>query len=147
MPMIESKRDAAINIAMSLYSTRYEWGGNAPLQDEGVDCSGMVRYILDDLKIIAPGADYTSWQFAEMYPEVRTLKEGVLVFWLRGPKIGHVEMVLGKIDGEWWTIGASGGGSQTDTIEEAREADARVKMHPVPANWVRAVDPFAVEDV
>lgn len=145
--LIESKRDAALNIALSLYNTPYVWGGNAPLKDEGVDCSGMVRFILDDLKIIPKGADYASWQFAEMYPKVEAPREGVLAFWLRGPKIGHVEMIVGKMDGEWWSIGASGGGSQTDTIEEAKESDARVKMHPLPANWVRLVDPFLAGEV
>jgi len=147
MPLIGSKRDAAIALAISLNNTPYIWGGNDPLQDEGVDCSGMLRHIFDDLRMIPPGSDFPSWRFAQMYPEVKVLKEGVLVFWLRGPKIGHVEMVVGKMEGEWWTIGASGGGRNTDTVEAAKESDARVKVRPVPPNWVKAVDPFAAEEV
>lgn len=145
--MFESKRDAAVAIMMAQLNDPYVWGGNATLQDGGVDCSGSIRFVLDELRIIPHGSDYASWQFAEMFPETRELKEGVLVFYLRGPKIGHVEMVAGKFTSEWWTIGAAGGGSQTDTIEEAQAADARVKMHPIPANWVKAVDPFAAEEV
>jgi cell wall-associated NlpC family hydrolase len=143
MPLINSKREAALAIMMAQLNDPYSWQGNSRLQDGGVDCSGALIFTFRELQMIGPKDDFASYELAEKYPEVDSLREGVLLFWMRGSRIGHVEMVLGYMEGEWWTIGASGGGSATDTIEEAQAADARVKMRPVVRGWVKAVDPFA----
>ena len=141
MPLINSKREAAIAIMLAQLNDPYVWAGNAKLQDGGVDCSGAVNFALREVGIT--NADHTSYELADMFPAVNALKEGVLLFWRRGSGIRHVEMVLGYMDGEWWTIGAAGGDSSTDTLEEAQARDARVKIHPAPKDWVKAVDPFS----
>lgn len=145
MPFITSKREAAIGIMLAQLNDPYLWKGNSRLQDGGVDCSGSLIFTFRELRMIGPKEDYASYELAEMFPEVPSLREGVLLFWKRGSRIRHVEMVIGYWEGKWHTIGASGGGSETDTVEEAKAADARVKIRPVVPGWVKAVDPFLEE--
>ena len=144
MPLINSKREVAVAAMIAQLNNPYIWGGNSPLQDEGGDCSGSIRFALDEAQVIPHGSDYTSWQFADMFTETDAMREGVLVFFKNGgaSRINHVEMVLGWVDGEWWTIGATGGDRSTRTLEDAQKRDARVKMHPMPSGRVKAVDPF-----
>lgn len=143
MTLITNKREAALAVMFSQHGQPYIWGGNSELEDGGVDCSGSVNFALKEVGLTV--RDHTSRDLAAMFPEVHELRDGVLVFFKRGSRIGHVEMVVGRLDGEWFTIGASGGGSSTDTIEEAREANARVKLHPIEHGWVKIVDPFPQE--
>jgi len=70
---------------------------------------------------------------------------GCLLFWNRGtpPRIGHVEISLGQIDGITFSIGASGGGSRTMSVADAISQNAYVKIHPAEIDWVKVVDPFS----
>ena len=142
MPRINSMREAGIELMFAQYSAAYKWKGNSVLQDDGVDCSGSIVSMLRDLQMIGPKEDYASFQLAEKYPTTTRLREGNLVYYKRGAGIRHVEMIAGFWDGHWWTIGASGGTSETDTREEAEALDARVKLKPMVKGWVKINDPF-----
>ena len=70
---------------------------------------------------------------------------GKLVFWftrdLRSDRAIHVEMMIDK----YHTVGASGGGSKTVTIQDAIKHNAFVKMRPLSYRGTnyKICDPFA----
>lgn len=100
--------------------------------------------ILKSVGKLPRDGDWTAEGLAAHFPVTTVLKPGVLVFWNRGGKIGHVEMVwaVHEEEGLIQTIGASGGGSSTTTEEAAIRENAFVKVRPITPMWVRAVDPF-----
>jgi len=71
------------------------------------------------------------------------IRPGMLVFWKRGTRIGHVEIVWKVLDdGTILTIGASGGGSRTRTIQDAIDQNASVKVRPLVEPYSAIIDPF-----
>jgi cell wall-associated NlpC family hydrolase len=138
------KRDLALFIWEKQLGKPYIWGGDDSVQ--GFDCSGLVLEGLKSVGLINRGKDFTSAQLAEMWPPIpnEDLRPGMLLFWTRGSKIGHVEIVWRVLDsGLVVTIGASGGGSKTTDAAAAARDNAYTKIRPVVPGWVRAVDPFA----
>jgi hypothetical protein len=104
----------------------------------------MVIEVLKAADRFPRDADDTAAGLATRYPAVTgPLKPGDLLFW-GAPRITHVEIVWDIVDGEPYTIGASGGGSATRTAEDAARFNAYVKIRPARAGWVKAVDPFKV---
>jgi hypothetical protein len=73
---------------------------------------------------------------------VTKLRPGCLLFWFRGSKIGHVEIVWHVVGERVLTIGAAGGGSRTKTEADAERQNAYIKVRPARPEWVKAVDPF-----
>jgi hypothetical protein len=65
------------------------------------------------------------------------------VFWLKGTSIIHVEIMID----DFHTVGASGGGSATLTINDAIRANAYTKMRPLEyrGKHYLVVDPFLVD--
>ena len=118
----------------------YRWGGDDPA---GFDCSGLMVEMLKAVGKLPRDGDWTAAQLATHFTPTAKLKPGVLVFWTRGVHIGHVEMVWAVHGDTVLTIGASGGGSATLSDEAAIKANAFVKIRPLVAGWVKAVDPFA----
>lgn len=138
-------REVWIFVAERFLGVPYQWGGYGPT---GIDCSGIVNECEKALGRLKEKEDRTAegiYQHYKMHGQevaASALKPGCLVF--RPGSSGtmnHVEII--------WrdprlSIGASGGGSDTDTLEEAVKADARVKIRP----WARLgtnlrfVDPF-----
>ena len=137
-----TKREAAMWVWERQINEPYLWMGDNPLQ--GFDCSGLVIEGLRAVGIIDRKADFASFQLAEMWPATTDIKPGCLVFWKRGDRIGHVEIVWQRLeDGTVLTIGASGGGSKTDGLQDAIDSDAFIKIRPAVQPWAVAVDPFA----
>lgn len=134
-----TKREAAMWVWEQQLNQPYRWMGNDP--NEGFDCSGLVIEGLKAVGLVSRKDDFTSWQLADLWPPALTIQPGVLLFWNRGKRIGHVEIVWQVIDDMVLTIGASGGGSKTDTLQEAIDSDAYVKIRPA-GPWDKAVDPF-----
>lgn len=123
----------------------YLWSGDDPVG--GFDCSGFVCEGLRTSGMIRRKARYASWQLAERWPETTDARPGVLLFYLRGKKIGHVVVVWKVlVGGMILTIGAEGGGSHTDTKQEAIDANAFVMIRPAIQPWAKAVDPFVGSD-
>jgi cell wall-associated NlpC family hydrolase len=109
----------------------------------GFDCSGLVVEVLQSVGLLPHKADFTAaglWtRFTGL--EVQAGAAGCLVFWFNNLGLAtHVEMML---DGSH-TIGASGGGSATTSLEEAIRRNAFVKMRPVGYRGAgyRILDPF-----
>ena len=131
----DRRRNLACQVAWSLLGTFYKWGGDDP---SGFDCSGLIVEILKAVGILERQRDATAEELSRMYSGVLKPYKGCLVFY--DIPIRHVEFCL---DGEF-AIGASGGGSNTLTIEDAIKNNAYVKIRPIKRERIIAgyVDPF-----
>ena len=124
--------------------TPYLWAGD---DFAGFDCSGLILEVLKSVGLIRPNVDMTADRLYRWFNHNRTVKpgSGKLVFWftsdIRSNKAIHVEMM---IDNDH-TIGASGGGSATVTIQDAIKHNAFVKMRPLNyrGSNFKICDPFA----
>ena len=143
-----SIRDAAVQIAWSHMGEPYLWGGDDPVA--GFDCSGFVQEPLRAVGILPRKIDYSAdglltiaFRDVPRIKESYRLRPGMLVFWANPDRtMRHVEMVWEAFPDRVLTIGASGGGSKTQTREDAIRANAYVKVSPLGSDWDCAVDPF-----
>jgi len=130
----------AREVAMAYLGTPYIWGGDDP---SGFDCSGFCIEILQSVGLFPRGADETASMLYDRYPQAQKGLLGCLVFYMAktSSNIIHVEFCLGG----GLSIGASGGGSSTTTIEKAMEQNAFIKIRPYDSRPRRAGfrDPFA----
>ncbi len=135
-------RDTAIFLWEREIGQPYIWGGDSPI--EGYDCSGLVIEALKAVGVLPRLGDWTSEGLFIYFQKRQTkkLKPGCLLFYNRGHKIGHVEIVWRVIGDRALVIAAAGGGSKTKTREDAAEQNAYVKVRPLREGWMRAVDPF-----
>jgi len=134
--MPTSLRTLALETAECHRGTFYSWGGD---DVAGFDCSGLVVEILKTCGLIPRKSDFTA---AGLYRRLvhdgeaiqQPFGSGTLAFWglTDDPEsIYHVEMIWGKPDGIWVSIGASGGGSKTKTREDAIRDNAFIKVRPL----------------
>ena len=132
------RRYYAAKIAWAYLGKPYFWGGDDPLQ--GFDCSGFMIEILKGVNLLPRAGDWTADAMSELFPEVAEPKKGCLLFWLNQAKTKyiHVEMALNNE----LQIGASGGGSATDSLEDAIRHDAYIKVRPIPKTVALITDPF-----
>lgn len=79
--------------AISLLGAPYQWGGNGPTT---FDCSGLVRFIHDQLGIFVPRT--AAEQFSAATPvNLRDLSPGDLLFFrIKGKQISHVAIYTGE---------------------------------------------------
>ena len=79
--------------AISLLGAPYEWGGNGPTT---FDCSGLVRFIYDQVGIPVPRT--AAEQFSAAKPiDLAGLKPGDLLFFrTQGQRISHVAIYTGE---------------------------------------------------
>jgi len=72
--------------------------------------------------------------------EEKIAYSGCLVFWFKKYLAIHVEMLVDNFH----VVGASGGGKNVRTIEDASRFDAFVKMRPLNyrGNKYKIIDPF-----
>ena len=142
---LTTQREIALTVWSSLLNTPYLWGGDDALA--GFDCSGFVIEGLKSAGVLPRSGDWTAQVLAEQeFATYRRLgkdevQPGTLLFWRRGAKIIHVEVVYRVIGQQVYTIGASGGGSRTDSLQDAIDQDAYVKIRPA-NQWDVAIDPF-----
>ncbi len=132
-----------LKVAVESAGTPYLWGGKGEMMHSptgpkaatyfGLDCSGAYTYWV--LKVSGPDLRFTHntdkmWQERPTV-EIASVQPGDLAFWGgAGPDdVEHVEMVLAILpSGAIVTIGSSGGGSRTLSLEKALEQNARVKV-------------------
>ena len=144
----------ATKIAWSYLGRPYIWGGDDPIK--GFDCSGFVIEILKSVGKLprdnnwdttAKGLYKIFKKIEEVPPEEDPwVEEGMLVFWHSKNdrrNIIHVEYCINHE----LSIGASGGGSKTKTIENAISSNAFIKIRPFESrpNIHGFVDPFSGE--
>lgn len=78
--------------AISLLGAPYEWGGNGPTT---FDCSGLVRFIHDQLGIFAPRT--AAEQYSAATPvAMKQLAPGDLLFFRINGRISHVAIYTGE---------------------------------------------------
>lgn len=140
---LEEKRGFVVNLALRMYGIPYRWGGDDPIA--GLDCSGLIVELLQSVGILVIGGDWTAQALWERFRDrvVSKPNGGCLVFWESvSGYVRHVELCL---DGEL-SIGASGGGSATNTLEDAVRQNAYVKIRPIQGRGkIKGyVDPFKI---
>ena len=122
-------REHVVNLALKLVGCPYVWGGGNPWS--GLDCSGFVVWIYQVVGIL-PSGDWTAAGISKSVlghsvPSWTQLAPGDLVFYGAGPtEITHVMLFAGGT----LVVGASGGGRETTTLDEARLRGAQVKVKP-----------------
>jgi len=134
-------RIVAERIALSFLGLPYVWGGDDPVQ--GFDCSGFVIEILKSVGVLPREGDWTAdglWRrFRDK--EVPSPTLGCLVFWfnIEGRAV-HVEFCLD----DKLAIGASGGGRNVKTMQDAVRQNAYIKIRPILSRGgnKRFADPF-----
>ena len=78
--------------AISLLGAPYEWGGNGPT---AFDCSGLVRFVHDQLGIFVPRT--AAEQYSAATPvKVTDLEPGDLLFFRIKGRISHVAIYTGE---------------------------------------------------
>ena len=122
--------EIATGVAWNYLGHWYTWGGDDPA---GFDCSGLVIEVLKSVGLLPRGGDWTAHSLWQIFrPErVDQPSEGCLVFYRNADRsrVVHVEYCLnGGV-----SIGASGGGSTTRTIDDAIRQNAFIKIRPVRA--------------
>lgn len=128
-------KEIALKVAWAKLDMPYIWGGD---DFAGFDCSGFVIECLKSAGRLPRSGDWSAQQLYSQFKPVDGPAEGRLVFW--GSPINHVELCLD----ENFSIGASGGGSETLTEADAVKANAYVKVRPIRPGATGYVDPFAV---
>lgn len=123
-----NKREIAEHVALSFLGKPYYWGGDDPVR--GFDCSGFVIEILKSVGILPRRGDWTAAGLYHTFRDHAVVDpdSGCLVFWENSDgRVIHVEYCLG----DDLAIGASGGGSRTDTEQEAIDSNAYIKIRPI----------------
>ena len=120
-------REHLVNLALKMLGCPYIWGGANPWT--GLDCSGFVVWIYQVFGLL-PSGDWTAQGLYDRFASDLNLAldladKGDLVFYGKSKQqITHVMLRLSPT----LVVGASGGGRETLTLEEARRAGAQVKV-------------------
>lgn len=133
-------RKVALKVAWSHMGRFYIWGGDDP---SGFDCSGFVIEVLKSVGVLPRSGDWTADGLMRKFGSraVSSSGEGRLVFWLDdGGRAVHVEFCIGH----GLAMGASGGGSGTNTVEDAIRQNAFIKVRSIDSRRGPKVyvDPF-----
>lgn len=137
-----NSRAFVLDLAKRWLGVPYRWGGDDPMA--GFDCSGFVVELLKSVGILGRNEDLTAEGLRGRFPVAPTAEAGRLVFW-GGRDAGlatHVELLLD----DTLSIGASGGGSKTQSLVDAVAANAYIKVRPWSTRGgtlVGFADPFA----
>lgn len=116
-------REVAMKTAWNYLGKPYLWGGDDPMA--GFDCSGLVIECLKSAGKLERGGDWRARDLFGLFLEVPEPYEGCLVFY-GIPDIVHVEICIDSV----FSIGASGGGSKTNTLHDAIAQNAYIKIRP-----------------
>lgn len=136
-------KEYGLDYILHYSGTWYKWGGGGP---SGFDCSGLAGEFLQACGKIPRNADMTAqeiWNKFSPLSSVPNPYRGCLVLYHAADDVNrviHVEICLN----EFQSLGASGGGSKTLTIEDAIAQNAFVKVRPIRSrgNIKGFVDPF-----
>lgn len=112
--------------ALKTFGKPYVWGGSGP---ESFDCSGLVIYILKQLKIL-PNKDMSADDLYKYFLMAGTLNAtgmGSLAFFGSVYRVVHVGWCIDN----YIMINASGGNSECTNIEIAKRINASVKIEPI----------------
>lgn len=123
--------DYLVIYAFSFVGVHYKFGGNNPL--DGLDCSGYVNEVLKASGLLRYNVDYTAQNLYDFLsiPDVGvSLSEpraGAVSFYGSDGKINHVGFCVDNR----MMLEAGGGSAQTLTKDDARVANAFIKLRPI----------------
>ena len=87
-------RDSIVALARAQLGTRYVWGGTNP--DRGFDCSGLIRYIAQKLKLDVPRtANAQSHVGRAVVRDTARLRPGDLLTFCNGKSVSHIGIYVG----------------------------------------------------
>lgn len=111
--------------AMSFVGQPYRWGGDDPMS--GLDCSGLCIEILQSAGVFPHGQDTTADGLRSYYSTGKTKSPsfGALAFFGKD-KATHVGFMLNDLS----MLEAGGGGSNTNTLADAINQNAYVRIRP-----------------
>ena len=159
-----NQRELAMKVAWSYLGKWYKWGGDDP---SGFDCSGFVVETMKSVGLMGRKADATAAMLfmntKEYIVPAALLGEGDLLFFgndlpstypgtnprevrVNGVRseITHVEIAISRK----FSIGASGGGSRTRTVDDAIRDNAFIKIRPINFDKLLFVtQPFSPNEV
>ena len=119
--------ETLVKYAYQFVGLPYRWGGDDTI--DGFDCSGLVQELYASIGFDPPG-DQTAQALYEHFKSVsheKLLKPGALAFYGKSEdKITHVAMFID----EKRIIEAGGGGSHTQTKEDAAIQNAYIRIRP-----------------
>lgn len=127
------RRNDFVDHVLKFHLIRYVYGGDDPF---GIDCSGL---IVEGFKAIGHYSENQDRSANGIYKDLKhkaiqrsAARAGCLVFFLnlRGERKGQATHV-GVFINDYQIIHAAGGGSETDTPEEAIKENAYVKIRDV----------------
>ena len=130
MTQNEIARKWFVKTALSYLGTPYIWGGDDP---SGFDCSGFVIECLKSAGMLTENEDYTAEGLYQLYEDKVTTSpsKGNIVFYLnKNRKVFHVSICLD----DYFQIGAFGGDSNNNNIQNAWSKNAFVKIRPIRLN-------------
>ena len=114
--------------AMKFVNTPYKWGGANALT--GLDCSGFVQELLSSVGMDPPG-DQTAQGLFDHFRNVpgwNIYGLGSIAFFGKDPAIiTHVAMMIDQFR----IIEAGGGGSKTNTLEDAKNQGAVIRVRHI----------------
>ena len=115
-----------LKVAQSLIHTPYHWSGDDPT---GFDCSGLVVECLKSVGRM-PAHDATADDLWRRFHQLEVVypTSGCLAFWFNAE--GEAYHVAICLDARV-CLTADGGGSQTQTLADAIEQNAFVKIRPI----------------
>jgi len=113
----------------------YKWGGN---NFDGLDCSGLVVKVFQDLGILKQGEDYSAqglynWCKGQQGVQSSIACDSLLFFGRDRNNISHVAISLGEHDGITLMLESAGAGRESigQTRETLLRRDARVRIKPI----------------
>lgn len=124
---IDVTREVFINACLTFLGLPYKWGGDDTIQ--GYDCSGLVQELLAMIGL-DPSGDQTAQALYNHFKD--RSKEGprdlgTLVFY--GSSVSRISHIGLMID-EHTMIEAGGGGSRTNTPQDAASQNAYIRLRP-----------------
>jgi len=128
-------RGAMLQYAIQFLGKFYKWGGDDP---SGFDCSGFVIELIKAVGALPRRADYTADGLMNLMIgcKVNNPSLGCLVFYVNdNGRAYHVEFCATEL----LSIGASGGGSNTRTIQDAINQNAFIKVRPIKRGGAKMV--------
>lgn len=133
--------DLLVQYALTFCGLPYRWGGDDPIQ--GFDCSGLVQEILASAGL-DPKGDQTAqglYDYFEKRGSWGIQQAGSLVFY--GKDAFHISHVGFMID-SYRMVEAGGGGSKTNTENDAARQNAYVRVRPIRnrADIVAIIKPY-----
>ena len=133
--------EIVLELAMKWVGKPYTWGGDDPMAS--FDCSGFMIELCKSVGKLPRKGDWTADGLMNFgWPERSVPALGTLAFWGTAEKATHVEMVFAVNNGAILTVGASGGGRNVRTLEDAIRANAYIKIRPIRNGVIGLRDPF-----